>query len=119
MGTGFEGLYQTYHHISIIIIINGISMKKYEEIPWNNQGATERTRPKVQTAHVTLTFDLLTLKWYVTHHPPIRCICAPYEEIPSNNEGATERTRHAGRRDGRTDGVKPIYPQHNFVVRGV
>ena len=26
MGTGFEGLYQTYHHISIIIIINGISV---------------------------------------------------------------------------------------------
>ena len=46
-----------------------------------------------------------------------------YEMDPTRTVGATERTRDAGLTDGqmdrRTDGVKPIYPPNNFVVRGV
>ena len=38
-----------------------------------------------------------------------------YEMDPTKTVGATERTRDAGR----TDGVKPVYPHNNFVVRGV
>ena len=43
-----------------------------------------------------------------------------YEMDPTKTVEATERPRDAGRtRDGRTDGVKPIYLPNNFVVRGV
>ena len=67
------------------------------------------SRPKVKMTRVTLTFDLLTLKWYATHHPLMGCICAIYEEIPSNSQEATELTQHAGQTDrqsadGQTDG---------------
>ena len=41
-----------------------------------------------------------------------------YEMDPTRTVGATERTPDAGRTDGRTDGVKPIYPPINFIVRG-
>ena len=34
---------------------------------------------KIQTIGVTWTFDLLTLKWYVTHRPLMGCISAAYE----------------------------------------
>ena len=41
---------------------------------------------------------------------------------PTRTVGDTEWTRDAGWRDrqtdGRTDGVKPIYPPNNFIVRG-
>ena len=33
-----------------------------------------------------------------------------YEMDPTKTMGTTERTRDAGRTDGRTDGVKPVYP---------
>ena len=46
-----------------------------------------------------------------------------YEMDPTRTVGATEQTRDAGRTDawtdGRTDGVKPIYPPNNFGVSGV
>ena len=40
-----------------------------------------------------------------------------YEMDPSRTVGATEQTRDVGRMDGRTDGVKPIYPPHNYIVQ--
>ena len=47
-----------------------------------------------------------------------------YEMDPTRAVGATERIRDAdagrmdGRIDGQTEGVKPIHPPNNFVVRG-
>ena len=40
------------------------------------------------------------------------------EMDPTKTVGATERTRDAGRMDGRTDGVKPVYLPNNFLVWG-
>ena len=50
-----------------------------------------------------------------------------YEMDPTRIVGTTKRTRDAGRpagqmdrrTDGRTDGVKPIYPQQIRSARGV
>ena len=42
-----------------------------------------------------------------------------YDMDPTRTVGATEQTQDAGRKDRQTDGVKPIYPRNNFVVRGV
>ena len=41
-----------------------------------------------------------------------------YEMDPTRTVGATEQTQDAGM-DGRMDGVKPVYPPNNFVVRGL
>ena len=41
-----------------------------------------------------------------------------YEINPTRTEGATERTWDAGRMDGRTDGVKPIYPPTTLYNKG-
>ena len=39
---------------------------------------------KIRMTCMTLTFDLLTWKWYVTHHPLMGCICATYENKMSH-----------------------------------
>ena len=41
-----------------------------------------------------------------------------YEMDPTRTVGPTEQTQDAGRTDGPTDGVKPIYPPNIFVVWG-
>ena len=64
---------------------------------------------KIQKTQVTLTFDLLTWKWYLTHCYPMGCICITYEYNPWNRQWATEQTEHAGQTDrGR---------ETNFVVQ--
>ena len=42
-----------------------------------------------------------------------------YEMAPTRTVGATEWTQDAGRTDGWTDGVKPIYPQQLRCVGGI
>ena len=41
------------------------------------------------------------------------------EVDPTRTVGATERTRDVGRTNGRTDGVKPIYPQQIRCEEGI
>ena len=41
-----------------------------------------------------------------------------YKMDPTRTVGATERTQDAGRRDGWTDRVKPIYPPKTSLCRG-
>ena len=71
---------------------------------------------KIQMTHVTLTFDLLTWKWYVTHHPLIGCILATYEYNPGNKQWATKRTQHVGLADRWMDTVKPINLQQLHII---
>ena len=62
---------------------------------------------KTLKTHATLTFDLLTWKWYdyETHHLLMGCICTTYEYNPWNRQRVTELTRYAGWgwTDGRSD----------------
>ena len=59
---------------------------------------------KIQTTHVTLTIELLTSKWYTTHHLLMGCICGTYEYNPWNRQQAIKRTRRAGHMHRQTDG---------------
>ena len=72
----------------------------------------------------TSNFNILQENLHATHFLKLFDKMYKYEMDPTRTVEATERTRDAGQmRDGRTDrwtdGVKPIYPPNNFVVRGV
>ena len=72
-------------------------------------------------------FEILQQTLHVTHLMKFLYKMYKYEMDPTRTVEATVRTRDAGRTrdgrgtdgwtDGRTDGVKPIYPPNNFVVR--
>ena len=66
----------------------------YEVIRSNREGASwERTRPKLQTTPVILTFDLLTQNRCTTHRHLMGCVCTAYEVNRSNRDGASDRTQ--------------------------
>ena len=69
-------------------------------------------------------FEILQETLHATHFLKLFDKMYKYEMDPTRTVGTTERTRNAGwtrdgRTDGRTDGVKPIYPPNYFVVQGV
>ena len=74
-------------------------------------------------------FKILQGTLHATHSLKLLYKMHKYEMDPIRTVEATERTRDVGRtRDGRgtdrrtdrqTDGVQPIYPPNNFIVRGV
>ena len=55
-------------------------------------------------------FDILQKTLHATHLLKLFDKKYNYEMDPTRTVGATERTQDAGRTDGQTDGVKPIYP---------
>ena len=63
-------------------------------------------------------FGTLQETLHATHLLKLLDKMCKYEMDLTTTVGATERTQDAGQTDGRTDGVKPIYP-HNFIVWGV
>ena len=77
--------------------------------------STQITLPpttEISTTHVTLTFDLLTWKWYLTHHPLMGCICAIHDIIHEiGNEPWMDRQTNR-----RKEGVKSIYPSTISLV---
>ena len=90
-------------------------------------------RSQVKTRQVKVTsfrktaknFNFITLSetLHATHLPKLLDKMYNYEMDPTRTVGATDQTQDAGRTDiwtdGWTDGVKPIYPSDNFVVRVV
>ena len=60
-------------------------------------------------------YKILQYTLHVTHFLKLLDKMYKYEMDQTRTVEATERTRDAGR----TDGVKPIYPANNFVVRVV
>ena len=82
--------------------------------PSNTHWVTEQTRRKlltkpfhlrIRTTCVTLTFDLLTRKWYATHRPLMGHTHGTYELNPSNSHRVRARTRRKpqGVADRQTD----------------
>ena len=61
-------------------------------------------------------FGILQETLHTTHLLKLLNKMYEYQMDPTKTVGATEQTRDAGRKDGRTDGVKPIYPPNNFVA---
>ena len=81
------------------------------------------TKSKLQILKNSIkNIQILRETLHATHLLKLFDKMCKYEMDPSRTVGATERTQDAGRMDrrtdGRTDGVKPIYPPNNFVVRG-
>ena len=64
-----------------------------------------------------LSFEILQESLNTTHLLQLFDKMYKYEIDPT--VGATERTQDAGRTDGRTDGVKPIYPTTSSLCEGV
>ena len=80
-----------------------------------------KTKSKLQIAKTN--FEILPETLHATHLLKLLDKMYKYKMDPTKTVGATERTRDKDgrtdrRMDGRTDGVKPVYPRNNFVVRG-
>ena len=77
----------------------------------------KKTKAKLQILKIAknTNFEILQETSHVTHLLKLLDKMYKYEMDPTKTVGTTERTRDAGR----TDGVKPVYPPNNFVVRRV
>ena len=116
----FQILKETSHLTHLIIVI---ICAKYRKYPSRTVDATERTRFSKSRPNDLEDIGQGQRSWCATHPLMVVIICALYEKNPSITVDDTERARHAGWMDGRmdrrTNGVKPVYPPNNFVVRGV
>ena len=77
---------------------------------------------KLKKIAKNVNFDILQETLQATHLLKILDKMHKYEKDPTRTVGSTERTRDAGRmdrqKDGRTDGVKPIYPPTTSLCGG-
>ena len=96
---------------------------KYKENPARTVDATERTLFSKSRLNDLEDIGQGQGSSHATHPLMLVIICTKYGKNPSRTIDATELTRDAGRTDGqkdrRTDGVKPISPQHFRCVGGI
>ena len=91
---------------------------KYKKNPSTTVDATERTQFSKSRPNDLEDIGQGQGSSYVTHPLMLLIICTKYGKNPSWTVDATERTRDAGRTDGRTDEVKPIYPPTTSLCGG-
>ena len=107
----------TQHHLMIVIIC-----AKYKKNPSRTVEATERTRFFKSRPNDLEDIGQGQGSSYATHPPMLLIICTKYGKNLSCTVDAKERTRDAGWTDrwtdGRTDGVKPIYPPTTSLCGG-
>ena len=92
---------------------------KYKNNPSRTVDATEWTRLSKSRPNDLEDIGQGQGSSHTTHPLMQLIICTKYGKNPSWTVDATEWTRDAGRMDGRTDWVKPIYPQQFRCVGGV
>ena len=78
----------------------------------------KKTKSKLWILKNYQNFLILQETLHATHLLRLLDKMCKYEMDPTRTVGTTERTPDTGRTDRRTDGVKPIYPPYNLVVRG-
>ena len=104
IGQGQRSSHATHLLMLVIICI------KYGENPSRTVDATERTRFSRPRPNDLEDIGQGQRSLYATHPLILVIICTKYGKNPSRTVDVTERTGQAGQTDGRTDGVKPIYP---------
>ena len=92
--------------ILVIHIISKVKTRQSQSYKFKKIAKNTNFKILPETLHATHLLQLLD-KMYEYKMDPIKTV------------GATERTWDAGRTDGQTDGVKPVYPPTTSLWRGV
>ena len=111
IGQGRRSSHATHLMLVIICI-------KYGKYPSRTVDASERTRCSRTRPNDLEDIGQDQRSLYATRPLMLVIICAKYGKNPSRTVDVTERTRQAGRTDGRTGWVKPIYPPTNSLFGG-
>ena len=87
----------------------------------HNIPSKKKTKSKLQIKKKVKNwkFEILQKILHATHLLKLLEKMYKHEMHPIRTVGATERTRDAGRTDGQTDGVKPIYPQQLSCAKDI